>query len=103
MSDKKARQFMMAMKMVGGLFGLWALAALAGGLRSVNWHATEFIRQGLVASGLVKPIHTFVDYYTHIKGIEYLICVAFFVVFPLFYSYLAKSKPKTTVTKAIRK
>jgi len=39
---------------------------------------------------MIKPLHTLVDFYTHIKGIEYLICVAFFVAFPAFYSYINK-------------
>jgi hypothetical protein len=33
-------------------------------------------------------VHTLVDFYQYIKGVEYLICVAFFVAFPLFYKYL---------------
>jgi hypothetical protein len=44
----------------------------------------------MVATGMITPIHTLVDYYTHIKGIEYLICVAFFVAFPVFYTYVNK-------------
>ena len=47
------------------------------------------------AIGMVKPLHTLVDYYTHIKGIEYLICVAFFVAFPVFFKYV------NTVPKAV--
>ena len=52
-----------------------------------------------VAIGMVKPLHTLVDYYTHIKGIEYLICVAFFVAFPVFFKYVNKA-PKAA--KAIK-
>lgn len=73
---------------VGTLIGFWAFAAMIGGLYKVGWDVTEFVRYGLVASGLVQPIHTLVDYYTHIKGIEYIICVVFFVVFPLFLRYV---------------
>jgi len=37
-------------------------------------------------------VYTLVDFYQYIKGVEYLICVAFFIGFPLFYKYLnAKS------------
>ena len=32
----------------GCLFGLWALAALFGGLNRVNWQVTELMRQYLV-------------------------------------------------------
>ena len=76
----------------GGLFGIWALAALFGGLHRVNWQVTELLRQYLVASGMTQPIHTMVDFYTHIKGIEYIICVAFFVAFPAFFQYVEKRK-----------
>jgi hypothetical protein len=81
----------------GGLFGLWALAAMIGGLQRVNWQPTELVRQYLVASGMIQPIHTMVDFYTHIKGIEYIICVMFFVAFPVFFRYVEKSK--TTIRR----
>jgi len=38
--------------------------------------------------GQVKEIFTLVDYYQYIKGLEYLICIAFFVGFPMFYKYI---------------
>lgn len=76
----------------GCLFGLGALASLIGGLYRVNWQVTELVRQYLVASGMIQPIHTMVDFYTHIKGIEYIICVAFFVAFPIFFQYVDKRK-----------
>ncbi len=41
--------------------------------------------------GQVKELFTLDDYYTYIKGLEYLICVAFFVGFPIFYRYLHKT------------
>jgi len=72
----------------GSLFGLWAMAAIIGGLRQVHWHISELARQLLLASGLMQPIHTMVDFYTHIKGIEYIICVMFFIAFPMFYRYV---------------
>ena len=53
----------------------------------------------MVAIGMVKPLHTLVDYYTHIKGIEYLICVAFFVAFPVFFKYVNKAPAKVTAAK----
>ena len=75
----------------GALIGLWATAALIGGLSQAG-SVTELARQYMVATGMITPLHTLVDYYTHIKGIEYLICVAFFVAFPVFYSYVNKEK-----------
>lgn len=48
----------------------------------------------LIISGSRNPLHTVVDFYTHIKGVEYLICVAFFVAFPIFYKYVDKRDKK---------
>ena len=38
--------------------------------------------------GIVKEVYTVVDFYTYIKGVEYLICIAFFVTFPMFFRYI---------------
>ena len=89
---------------VGGFFFLWAAAMLIGGLRQVNWQVTELARQYLVATGMIQPMHTLVDFYTHIKGIEYLICVAFFVAFPLFFRLLeGKKTPRATTHLPVQK
>jgi hypothetical protein len=89
-----------AMVAVGSLFGLWALATLVGGLHRVNWQVGELARQYLTATGMLEPLHTVVDFYTHIKGIEYIICVLFFVAFPLFFRYVEKGKSKIGSTVA---
>ncbi|MGI9538218.1 MAG: hypothetical protein ACR2PB_14200 [Desulfocapsaceae bacterium] len=68
--------------------GCWSLLAFMAGLKQTDWQLSELLRQYLVATGVVKPSHTLVDFYSHIKGVEYLICVAFFVAFPLFYRYV---------------
>ena len=81
---------------LGTLIGLWATAALIGGLSQAG-SITELARQYMVATGMITPIHTLVDYYTHIKGIEYLICVAFFVAFPVFYTYVNKERKTAKV------
>lgn len=86
----------------GCFFGVWAIAALMGGLYQTNWQLTELIRQYLIASGMIQPIHTLVDFYTHIKGIEYIICVAFFVAFPLFFQYVDKRKTHITTSSGSR-
>ena len=39
--------------------------------------------------GNVTEVFTLVDYYTYVKGVEYLICVGFFVAFPMFYRYIS--------------
>ena len=80
----------------GCVFGLSAFTVLIAGLYRVNWQVTELIRHYLVASGMIRPIHTLVDFYTHIKGIEYIICVIFFIAFPIFYQYV--NKKKTTIS-----
>ena len=80
----------------GALIGLWATAALIGGLSQAG-SITELTRQYMVATGMITPLHTLVDYYTHIKGIEYLICVAFFVAFPVFYNYVNREKKAAKV------
>ena len=36
-------------------------------------------------------VYTLVDFYQYIKGVEYLICLAFFISFPMFYRYLNQS------------
>ena len=44
----------------------------------------------LSSVGEVKEVFTLVDYYTYIKSMEYLICIAFFVGFPMYYRYINK-------------
>jgi hypothetical protein len=48
--------------------------------------------------GQVKSVYTLVDFYQYIKTVEYLICVAFFVGFPLFYRYMMSGKSSTAKT-----
>jgi hypothetical protein len=38
--------------------------------------------------GTVKEVYTQVDFYTYIKSVEYMICVAFFIGFPMLYRRL---------------
>ena len=45
----------------------------------------------LQSIGSVRELYTLVDYYQYIKGLEYLICVGFFVGFPIFYRYINHS------------
>lgn len=52
--------------------------------------------EGLLSSvGEIKEIFTMVDYYQYIKSVEYLICVAFFVGFPMFYRCINKKDEET--------
>ena len=42
--------------------------------------------------GSVQQIYTVVDFYTYIKGLEYLICLLLFTTFPMFYRYIHGGK-----------
>jgi len=84
---------------VGSLMCLWVGAALVSALSTVGWSASTLAGQYMTAIGMVKPLHTLVDYYTHIKGIEYLICVAFFVAFPIFFKYVNKAPAQVEAPK----
>ncbi|WP_028585992.1 hypothetical protein [Desulfogranum mediterraneum] len=78
---------------------IWVTAAFIGALNQVDWQVGELMRQYMVATGMMNPIHTLVDYYSHIKGIEYLICVAFFVAFPVFVKYINHEKKPVPVQR----
>lgn len=81
---------------LGGIIGIWAFATLLTGLSSVNWQASEMVRQFLVATGNIQEYETLVDYYTHIKGVEYLVAAAFFVAFPIYYKALKPKEAEAT-------
>lgn len=83
----------------GSIMCLWVGAAIISALSTTGWSVSELAGQYMAAIGMVKPLHTLVDYYTHIKGIEYLICVAFFVAFPVFFKYVNKAPAKITAKK----
>ncbi len=84
---------------IGVILCLWVGAALTSALSSVGWSVSTLAGQYMSAIGMVKPLHTLVDYYAHIKGIEYLICVAFFVAFPVFFKYVNKDPKAVTAAK----
>ena len=75
---------------LAGAFGIWACMAFITGLASVDYQVTEMFRSFLVATGNLNEYSTLVDYYTHIKGVEYLMAGAFFVAFPIFFKYISK-------------
>ncbi len=49
---------------------------------------TEMISGFFQSIGEVRGVYTLVDFYQYIKGIEYLICVAFFIGFVRFFKYI---------------
>ncbi|MBU0731068.1 MAG: hypothetical protein KKA70_15140, partial [Proteobacteria bacterium] len=72
--------------------GLWAMVAMAVGLSRADWQVSEMFRQYMVAIGVIREFETMVDFYTHIKGIEYIIAVAFLGTFPVFFKYVNQTK-----------
>ena len=77
---------------IGAAVCLWASVALVVGLGKANWQVSEMFRQYLVALGVIKDFETLVDFYTHIKGIEYIICAAFLGSFPVFFKYVNQTR-----------
>ena len=51
----------------------------------------DFLGQLIGSAGEVVKVYTLVDFYNYIKAVEYLICVAFFVTFPIFYKHVIKT------------
>ena len=76
----------------GTVISIWSAAAILSGLAQVNWQVSELLRQYLVAVGLLQEFHTLSDFYTHIKGVEYIIAVLFLGAFPVFYTYINRTK-----------
>ena len=91
-TDRKGTIFAVVMMGLGGAAGVWAFVALAFSLANANWQVSELLRQYLVAVGAIGEYETLVDFYTHIKGVEYIICVAFLGAFPAFFKYLNRTK-----------
>jgi len=77
---------------LGAAAGLWAMAALVVSLAQSGWQVSELLRQYLVAVGVIAEHETLVEFYTHIKGVEYIICVAFLAAFPAFFKYVNRTK-----------
>ena len=76
----------------GTIISIWSAAAILSALAQVNWQVSELLRQYMIAIGLMKEFQTLSDFYTHIKGIEYIIAVLFLGAFPLYYTYLNRTK-----------
>jgi hypothetical protein len=89
---RQGRIHMYAIAAVGAAFGVWALAAFTSLLAQMDWSLTEVFRQYMIATGALQEHETFVDYYTHIKGVEYIIAVAFLGLYPVFYKYVNRTK-----------
>lgn len=76
----------------GAIFGIWALTAFTSLLAQMDWNVGEVLRQYMVATGALNEQETLVDYYTHIKGAEYIIAVAFLGLYPVFFKYVNRTR-----------
>jgi len=75
----------------GMVAGIWSFSALMMGLSEAGWQVGELSRQYMVSIGMIGEQETLVDFYTHIKGIEYIIAVAFLGAFPAFFKAVNKA------------
>jgi hypothetical protein len=89
---KENRTAFLAVAGVGAVFGIWAITAFTSLLAQMDWSVAEVLRPYMVATGALNEQETLVDYYTHIKGAEYIIAVAFLGLYPVFYKYVNRSK-----------
>ncbi|OQX18293.1 MAG: hypothetical protein BWK76_07895 [Desulfobulbaceae bacterium A2] len=94
---QSSRYAVWAVGAAGMAIGLWSLAALTGALVQANFQVGEVLRQYMVAVGFIGEYETLVDFYTHIKGVEYIICAAFFVAFPVYFKYLNRKPGRVGV------
>lgn len=91
-SDKGTALALKVMLGAAGAIGLWVATAMTFALARVDWQISEMARQYLVSVGLIQDFETMVDFYTHIKGVEYIICLAFLGSFPAYFKYLNRAK-----------
>lgn len=91
---KGSRAVFMAVAGAGAVFGIWAIAAFTSLLAQLDWNVGEVLRQYMVATGALAEHETLVDYYTHIKGAEYIIAVAFLGLYPVFYKYVNRTRAR---------
>lgn len=94
--SKGTKVALRGMLIAATIVGAWVTAAMTFALAKVDWQAGELFRQYLVSIGLIQDFETLVDFYTHIKGVEYIICVAFLGAFPAYFKYLNREKSPAT-------
>ncbi|MEW6594757.1 MAG: hypothetical protein AB1413_07820 [Thermodesulfobacteriota bacterium] len=90
--SRMGKLFWVGMVGLGSAMGLWAFGAVVFSLAKAGWQPGELLRQYLVAVGAIGEFETLVDFYTHIKGVEYIICLAFLGTFPAFFKYVNRTK-----------
>lgn len=94
-ASKGAAVGLKIMVAAASIIGLWVAAAMGFALARADWQIGEVARQYLVSIGLIQDFETLVDFYTHIKGVEYIICLAFLGSFPAYFKYLNRAKEIT--------
>ena len=90
--NPRTTALLMAVAGTGAIFGIWAFTAFFSLLSEMGWSLSEVIRSYMVATGAIGEYETLVDYYTHIKGAEYIIAVAFLGLYPLYFKYVNREK-----------
>ena len=93
----KTNKINYVMLTVGLLICLWVGSAVVSAMLTAGG-VGALVTSYMTATGLSASFATLVEYYTYIKGIEYLICVAFFVAFPVFYNFVNTEKTPQKVT-----
>jgi hypothetical protein len=89
---KESMALFIGFAVLGTVFGLWAFSAFTSLFVHLDWSLSEVLRQYMVATGALAEQETLVDYYTHIKGAEYIIAVAFLGLYPVFYKFVNRTK-----------
>jgi len=89
---RHGKAFIYGIAAVGTVCGVWAITAFTSLLSQMDWSLAEMLRQYMIATGAMEEQETLVDYYTHIKGVEYIIAVAFLGLYPLYYKYVNRTK-----------
>ena len=61
MTEKKSSRLVPAIMLsFGALVCLWVAATMVGALHQANWQVSELARQYMLATGMMRPMHTLV-------------------------------------------
>jgi len=69
--------------------GVWSVTCLVSALAFVGWSPAQLFGSYLTSIGTPN---TLVEYYSQIKGVEYIVCASFLALFPLYFKYVNKTK-----------
>ena len=88
---KKSKGLAISILAIAGVITVWAGSALCSDVVHAK-EQTSGLLNFLNSIGLIKTKETLVDFYTYIKGVEYLLVVIFLCFFPLYYKFLGGKK-----------